>query len=110
MNRKTKLAAIGVSAVVLGAGGVGLAQAVGGDSEEQVTGTQADRAKRAALKAVGGGRVVEVEREDEGRAGWEVEVARGDTQVEVHLNTDLERVGIETDDDGPGDRDAGGDD
>ena len=112
MNRKTKLAAVGVSAVALAAGGVGIAQAVGGgESEGQVTGTEADKAKRAALEAVGGGRVLEVEREDDGRAGWEVEVSRNDgQQVEVHLDSDLKRVGVQGDDDGPNDRDKGSDD
>jgi len=112
MTRNFKLLAGGASAVVLAAGGVGIAQAVGGgDSDEQATGPGAERAERAAVEAVGGGRAVEVEREDEGRAGWEVEVRRGDgQQVEVHLNPRFERVGVEGDDDGPGDRDEGGDD
>jgi hypothetical protein len=74
MNRNQKLLITGASILALGAGGIGIAQAVGGDSEEQVTGPRADRAKRAAVDAVGGGRVVGVEREDDGGVGWEVEV------------------------------------
>lgn len=112
MTRNTKLLAAGASAVVLAAGGVGIAQALGGgDSEEQVTGADAERAKRAAVQAVGGGRAVGVEREDDGGAGWEVEVLRSDgRQVEVHLSPELDPVGTEADDDGPGDRDEAGDD
>jgi uncharacterized membrane protein YkoI len=112
MSRNAKLLAAAGSAVVLAAGGVEIAQAVnGGDSEKQATGAEAERAKRAAVKTVGGGRVVGVEREDDGRAGWEVEVLRsGGQQLEVHLSPDLERVGLEADDDGSSDGDEGDDD
>lgn len=87
--------------IALGVGGIGVAQAVGGDeSDEQATGPQADRAKQAALEAAGGGRVIGIERENEGNTAWEVEVARDDgRQTEVDLNQDLKQVGQETDDD-----------
>jgi uncharacterized membrane protein YkoI len=106
MSRSRKLLITGVMVLALGAAGVGIAQAVGrdGDSEEQVIGPEADQAKRAAAESIGGGRVVGVERENEGNAAWEVEVVRRDgRQVEVDLASNLERVGVESDDDGAGD-------
>ena len=93
-----------MTAVAAGVGGVGIAQAVGGDSEEQVSGPAADRAKQAAVQAVGGGRAVGVERADDGNGAWEVEVERGGGTLEVHLGSDLEQVGAASDDDGSGDR------
>jgi hypothetical protein len=101
MTRGQKLLIAGAAAVVLAAGGVGIAQAVGGDSEEQVTGPEANRAKRAAVEAIGGGRAVGVERGDDRDAAWEVEVVRPDgNEVEVGLSGDLKRIGTETEDDG----------
>ena len=84
MTRRRKLLIGGAVILALGAGGVGLAQAVGGDSEEQVTGPDADRAKAAAVKLVGGGKAVGVERDDGSGAAWEVEVEKADgSEVEV---------------------------
>src|SRR3712207_7505100 len=81
-------------------GGTGIAYAASGDSEEQVTGPDAQKAKRAAIAAVGGGTVTEVEREDDGSAGgFEVEVKRDDgSQVEVHLDGDYKVVGQQAED------------
>src|SRR5512134_3517877 len=78
VTRSRKLLVIGAGILALGAGGVGIAQAVGGDSDEQATGPEAQRAISAAIEAVGGGRAAGVEREDEGGAAWEVEVVRDD--------------------------------
>lgn len=101
MARSRKLIIAGIAILALAAGGVGIAQAVGGDSEEQVTGPEADRAKRAAVEAVGGGEASGVERNDGGDGAWEVEVTRPDgSEVEVRLSADLERVGTATEDDG----------
>mgnify|MGYP003290676977 CR=1 FL=1 len=101
MARGQRLLIVGAVIVVLAAGGVGIAQAVGGDSEEEVTGPQADRVGRAAVQAVGGGRAVEVERGDDSGAAWEVEVVRRDgTEVEVTLTGALKQVGSATEDDG----------
>jgi hypothetical protein len=101
MTRGQKLLIAGAAAVVLAAGGVGIAQAVSGDSEEQVTGPQADRAGRAAVQAVGGGRAAGVERGDDSGAAWEVEVVRPDgSEVEVNLTSDLKQVGTAAEDDG----------
>jgi hypothetical protein len=121
MRLNRRFVAIGVAVVALAAGGVGIAYAVGGDSEEQVTGPNADKAKRAALDAVGGGKVLEVEgQDDDGAGAYEVEVERPDgSQVEVHIGSDFQPVGSTADDDtgsesgddeGPGDDDGPGDD
>jgi hypothetical protein len=104
MTRGKKLLTTGVAAVAVGVGGVGIAQAVGGDSEEQVSGPAADRAKQAAVEAVGGGRAVGVERSDDGNGAWEVEVERAGGTVEVHLARDFGQVGVGSDDDGSGDQ------
>lgn len=89
----------GAVVLAIGAGGVGLAQAVGGD-DEQATGPDAERAKAAAVRLAGGGTAVGVEREDEGRSAWEVEVKKADGNVvEVDLTNGLERTGAERDDD-----------
>jgi hypothetical protein len=100
MTGSRKLLIAGAAALLVAAGGVGIAQAVGGDSEEQVTGPEADRAKRAAIQAVGGGRAVGVERGDDDGAAWEVEVQQGGREVEVNLDSDLKQVGSATGDDG----------
>jgi hypothetical protein len=108
MNRSRKLLIAGAAVLAVGAGGVGLAQAVGGD-DEQATGPDADRAKQAAVKAVGGGRAVGVEREDKGGAAWEVEVQRGSGTVEVKLDDDLSTLGRAADDDSGRGGEEGGD-
>ena len=98
MTRRRKLLIGGVAVLALGAGGAGFAYA-GGDSDENVTGPDAEAAKRAAVTEVGGGRAVAVEREDEGGAAWEVEVERNGKMVEVKLGANFQRVAVETDDD-----------
>jgi hypothetical protein len=119
MRRSRKLLIAGVTVAAVGAGGVGLAQAVGGDSDEQVTGPAADQAKAAAVQAVGGGRAVGVERDDDDGGAWEVEVVKRDGgKVEVDLTHDLKRAGVESDDDnraetddeGGAEKDDGGED
>jgi uncharacterized membrane protein YkoI len=85
----------------------------GADSEEELTGPEAQKAKSAAIAAVGSGTITEVERDDGyGASGvYEVEVKRDDgTQVEVHLDGDYDVVGQEADDDGPNDEDGPNDD
>jgi uncharacterized membrane protein YkoI len=103
MTKKKLVASVAAVILALGAGGAGIAYATGGDSEERVTGPDAGKAKSAALAAVGGGTVTEVERDD-GNGAFEVEVRRDDgSQVEVHLDRDLNVVGREADEDGPND-------
>jgi len=94
MARRRKFLIGGAVLLAIGAGGVGLAQAVGGDSEEQVTGPQADRAKAAAVKLAGGGTATGVERDDSGGAAWEVEVQKNGQEIEVRLTDNLKQVGI----------------
>ncbi len=109
INVRTSVLAAAV-AMSLALGATGIAHANGGDSEEQqATGPQAEKAKSAAIAAVGGGTVTEVERDDGddgyGTSGvYEVEVEREDgTQLEVHLDGDYDVVGQEADEDGPND-------
>ena len=106
MTRRRKILIGGAVVLALGAGGVGYAQATG-DDDENVSGPEADAAKRAAVSAVGGGRAVGVEREDEGSAAWEVEVERAGKTVEVKLSSDLKQVATETDDDSGGESERG---
>ena len=112
MNVRTSVLAAAV-AMLLALGATGIAHANGGDSEEQATGPEAEKAKSAAIAAVGGGTVTEVERDDGyGTSGvYEVEVRREDgTQLEVHLDGDYDVVGQEADEDGPDDEDGPNDD
>ena len=111
MNVNRKVLIVGAVVVALAAGGIGIAYAVGGDSEEQASGPGADRAKAAAVEAVGGGEAVSVERGDEGDSAYEVEVKRDDgSTVEVQVNDAGAAGATSADDDGsegPGDDDAG---
>jgi uncharacterized membrane protein YkoI len=115
INVRTLVIAAAV-AMLLALGAAGIAYANGGDSEEQVTGPDAQKAKSAAITAVGGGTLTEVEREDGddgyGTSGvYEVEVTRDDgSQVEVHLDGDYNVVGQEADEDGSNDEDGPSDD
>ena len=111
INLRTLVIAAAV-AMLLALGGAGIAYANGGDSEEQVTGPEAQKAKSAAIAAVGGGTVTEVERDDgNGTGAFEVEVTRDDgSQLEVHLDGDYDVVGQEADEDGPNDKDGPNDD
>ena len=104
INIRTLVIAAAV-AILVALGGTGIAYAAGGDSEEQLTGPDAQKAKSAAIAAVGGGTVTEVERDDGNVTGvFEVEVTRDDgTQVEVHLDGDYKVVGQEADEDGAND-------
>ncbi len=111
INVRTLVIAAAV-AILLALGAAGIAYANGGDSEEQVTGPEAQKAKSAAIAAVGGGTVTEVERDDgNGTGAFEVEVARDDgSQLEVHLDGDYNVVGRQADEDGPNDNDGANED
>ncbi len=111
INIRTLVIAAAV-AMLVALGGAGIAYANGADSEERLTGPDdAQKAKSAAIAAVGGGgTVTEVERDDgddgygTGGGVYEVEVKRDDgTQVEVHLDGDYDVVGQEADEDEPND-------
>ena len=111
INVRTLVIAAAV-AMLLALGAAGIAYANGGGSEEQLTGPEADKAKSAAIAAVGGGTVTEVERDDgNGTGAFEVEVTRDDgSQLEVHLDGDYNVVGQQADEDGPNDNDGSNDD
>ena len=111
INVKTLVIAAAV-AVLLALGAAGIAYANGGDSEEQLTGPETQKAKSAAIEAVGGGTVTEVERDDgDGTGAFEVEVTRDDgSQLEVHLDGDYNVVGQVPDEDGTNDKDRSNDD
>ena len=98
MRRKHLIA--GVAVLALAAGGVGIAQAVGGDDDgdEQATGPQADRAKAAALRITDGGTANAVERDSEDGATWEVEITKPDGKtVDVRLDESYKLVVVEGD-------------
>ena len=101
MKFNRKIAMIIAALAVLAAGGAGIARATGVGDGEKLSGSSAEQAKAAALKAAGGGTVLEVEGQDGDGAGvYEVEVRRADgSQVEIHLNAAFEPVGTATDDD-----------
>ncbi len=115
INVRTWVIAAALAIVVALGGAGGIAYANGGaDSEESLTGPDAQKAKSAAIAEVGGGTVTEVERDDgDGTSGgvYEVEVKRDDgSQVEVHLDGDYNVVGQQADEDGPTDKDGPNDD
>ena len=102
--------AIAVTAVVLAAGGAGVAQAVSGSEEEggreanekadggNLSGDAKGRAERAAVSAAGGGTVVESEKGDDGSAAYEVAVKKADgSTVEYHLDGNFKVIGTERD-------------
>ena len=69
------------------------------DSDESLTGSSARQAADAALRATGGGTVLEAERGDDPGAAYEVEVRKTDGSiVEVMLDGDLKVIGQATDD------------
>ena len=111
-DRLKGMLVLAAALIALVAGGAAIATAAGGgddegrwddagEAAEQVTDPAAlDRAGSAALEAAGGGTVTEVERADEGRSGYEVEVKRDDGSfVEVTLDEQFGEVSVEDDDD-----------
>lgn len=109
MNKRTKWLVGGTLALTMvGAGvGIGLAEtnseageeAEGTDSDQPLTGTDREQAEAAALKAVGGGTVLEVESGD-GGAAYGVEIRADDgSEVEVQLDENFAVIGTEADDD-----------
>jgi uncharacterized membrane protein YkoI len=109
MNKRTRWLLGGALALAMvGAGvGIGLAetgldadeQAEGTDTDQPLTGSDRERAEAAALEAVGGGTVTEVETGDGGAAyGVEIRAADG-SQVEVMLDESFNVIGTEADDD-----------
>jgi uncharacterized membrane protein YkoI len=110
MRLRNKLI-VGTAIVGAAAGGIGFATAAtagGGDDSHNVTGSGADRATAAALKATGGGTANSVELDNENGATWEVEVTKpsGKT-VDVRLDDAFKVVVIEGDSEGADTDDAG---
>ena len=100
--KKTLLALAALAALALG--GSALAGATGGSGEKDdtsdvaLTGATLDQAKAAALKATGGGKVNETERDSENGATYEVEVTKTDgSTVDVRLDESFKTVAIEGD-------------
>jgi uncharacterized membrane protein YkoI len=107
---KLKLVLIAALALVIAAVAAGFAIAAGGGDEQPLTGSDLERATKAAIAHTGGGTVVETETGDDG-AAYSVEVRLGDgSQVEVNLDENFKVIGDEADDDGPGDQEGPGDD
>ena len=108
---KKKLVAGAAAVVVLAlGGGGGIAYATGGDSSKQATGPNIEKAKSVALDHTNGGRVTGTEIGDE-EGYYEVEVTRDDgSQVDVHLDRDLNVLGTLADHENPDDKDAPNDD
>ena len=66
-------------------------------TEQPITGSSLEQARKAALAQVGGGEVTETEVGDE-EGFYEVEVTRADgSQVDVHLDRGFDVLGIEGD-------------
>ena len=106
MTGKKKLAA-GAAAAMLVLGGGGAAYATSSsDSSEQATGSNIEKAKRVALDYTNGGRVSGTEIGDE-EGYYEIEVTRDDgSQVDVHLDRDLNVLSTPTDHESPDGEDA----
>ena len=119
MNRLRMVVTVGLAGVVLvtllAGGAVALARVLD-DPDQDVTGPEADKAAAAAVDAAGGGgRATAIERDNEGRAVWEVEVTRPDgTLVEVRIDSSHRVVVVnddrEADDASGDDRDTPDDD
>ena len=71
----------------------------GHDSDESLAGSSARQAADAALRATGGGTVLEVERGDDPGAAYEVEIRKTDGGIsEVMLDNEFKVIGQATDD------------
>jgi hypothetical protein len=105
---KRKLAVIGALVLVAGAVSAGFAIAAGGD-EQPLTGSQLEKATKAALEHTRGGTIVETEADGDG-APYSVEVRLDDgSEVEVELDENFNVVGSEADDDGANEEEESGD-
>ena len=113
MKHRSKILAVGATALALAAGGAGVAAATGGGEDaaegpDVAIGDAAlDQASAAALAHTGGGTVSDTEVGDE-ESYYEVEVTLDNgNQVDVQLDENFKVVGDEADgageDEGPGD-------
>lgn len=103
-----RLIVILVALLAVGAIAAGAVALASGDSDQNVTGVQADRAVKAALKATGGGTANSVELDSEDGAKWEVEVTKPDgSTVDVRLDGGYSVIVIEADSEAPDEDDKG---
>lgn len=106
-TRLTKILAGLAALTALALGGAAIAGATQGGSggaESKLTGSEADRAGAAALKATGGGTVQAVERDSEKGATYEVEVRKPDgSTVDVRLDGSYAVVTVDQDDESEAD-------
>ena len=105
-KRKTALiAAVTIAALAAGGTAVATAGSGGGDddaSETPITGKTLERASAIALESTGGGKVTGTEAGDE-EGAYEIEVTRADgSEVDVHLDENLDVLGAEADDEASG--------
>ena len=85
-SKRAIIATTAAVVVAVGAGGAVWATAAGAD----VSGTDRDRVGNAAVQAVGGGTVLDVETGDDPGEAYEVEVRKADgSEVDVALDKDL---------------------
>ncbi len=97
MKKRTMAAGIAITGLIA-ASATGVAVATSGDSDETVSGPQAEQATAAALKLTNGGHANSVERDTENGATWEVEVTKTDgSTVDVRLDENFQLVVIEGD-------------
>jgi hypothetical protein len=110
MDRKRRWVGGGALALVVVAGGAGLALASAGDDDRPLTGSALEQASADALAHTGGGTVIESEAGDDG-AAYGVEIRLDDGRVvEVALDTNFEVIGSSVDEEGTGADDVGGQD
>ena len=87
-SKRAIIATTAAVVVALGAGGAVWATAANADPSVQ--GADRDRVGNAAVQAVGGGTVLDVETSDDAGEAYEVEVRKADgTEVDVALDKDL---------------------
>ena len=102
MNKRTKIAAIGITGLAIAAGGTSFAVAGSGDddtgdSEAPISGSALDEASAAALDYLGEGEVTDTETGDE-ESYYEVEVTLDDgTETDVQLDRGFNVVSDESD-------------
>lgn len=101
MNKKAWIAT-GAAVAVAATAGVGLVAAAG-DDDVPITGSELEKASKAALEHTGGGQVTDTEKGDE-EGLYEVEVTLEDgSRVDVHLDADFTVTSTEADDAGEDD-------
>ncbi len=104
-NRLLKIAAGVAALAALALGGAAIAGAAGAFDDEggSIGGSQADRARAAALAITGGGTANAVERDSESGGTFEVEVTKPDgSTVDVRLDGSYELVVVDGDSEAAG--------